>query len=155
MQNKLHFLHIQSFFVQEIHLKSGKVLKKESSCGIEEEEETIIPNKSDTTIVNKWTEFQKDQLQLTKLPPFLERLYLEKIAISLNYDFLDKLKNICVENILLQYINNIPTCVEFESCLNQGSFLRVGWFLLEVIVAAGGIQPHVTRVWYHHRCRFF
>jgi hypothetical protein len=112
--------------VQDIHLRSGKTLHKESPILIEEKEKEEIPNKTGTTIAHKSIETQKDQSQLTKTHPFPERLYLEKYINPSEHDFLDELKNICVKIPLLQAIKNIPIYTKTirELCLKKSGRKR-------------------------------
>jgi hypothetical protein len=91
--------------LQEIHLRSGKVLNQKSHVIVEEneEEETPIqPNNNDSIIQIKQPSPNKEQSQSSKLPPYLERLNLEKPIISSEFDFLAKLKNVCIKIPLLQ-----------------------------------------------------
>ena len=51
---------------------------------------------------------QKEPIQERRIPQFLERLAIEKPVVRLEYDIMNELKNICVKNLLLQTIKDIP-----------------------------------------------
>ena len=51
---------------------------------------------------------QKEPTQERRIPPFPERLAIEKPLIHLAYDILNELKNVCVKIPLLQAIKDIP-----------------------------------------------
>jgi hypothetical protein len=93
--------------LQNIHLRSGKVLQKDSPVIIEEQiEKEEIPSTEKLPIDNQ---IQKSKTINTQTPPFPERLVKEKLPISLpEFDVLDELKNVCVKILLLQAIKYIP-----------------------------------------------
>ena len=47
-------------------------------------------------------------IQGKKVPPFPERLVIEKPVVHLEYNILNELKNICIKIPLLQVIKDIP-----------------------------------------------
>ena len=51
---------------------------------------------------------QQEPTQEQRIPPFLERLAIEKPVVHPEYDILNELKNICVKIPLLQAIKDIP-----------------------------------------------
>ena len=68
-------------------------------------------NKWEDVIISKYREQmipQSESSQITKSPPYPERLEIEKPTIRLEFDILNELKNICVKNPLLQAIKDIP-----------------------------------------------
>ena len=50
----------------------------------------------------------QETVQEQRVPPFLERLVIEKPIVHLEYNILNELKNICVKIPLLQAIKDIP-----------------------------------------------
>ena len=50
----------------------------------------------------------QETIQEQIIPPFLERLVIEKPVVHPEYDILNELKNICVKIPLLQAIKDIP-----------------------------------------------
>jgi hypothetical protein len=62
-------------------------------------------------------------LQTTKVPPYLERLAIEKLMIQLEFDIINELKNIYVRISLLQEIKDIPiySKVIKELCIKKQS----------------------------------
>ena len=50
----------------------------------------------------------QEPIQEQRVPPFLERLVIEKPVFHSEYDILNELKNICVKISLLQAIKDIP-----------------------------------------------
>ena len=51
---------------------------------------------------------QQEPIQEQRIPPFSERLAIEKPVVRLDYDIMNELKNICVKIPLLQDIKDIP-----------------------------------------------
>jgi hypothetical protein len=93
--------------LQNIHLRSGKVLPKDSLVIIEKQiKKEEIPNTKKLPIDNQ---VQKSKTLNIQTPPFPERLVKEKLPISLlEFDVLDELRNVCVKIPLLQAIKDIP-----------------------------------------------
>ena len=50
----------------------------------------------------------QETIQEQKIPPFPERLVIEKPVVHLEYNILNELKNICIKIPLLQAIKAIP-----------------------------------------------
>ena len=91
-------------FVNDIHLRSGKVLSKDTPLVIEEIEREI-PRKTDISIVEEPSDSQDNQ---DSIPPFLERLSFQQPESPSEHDLLDELKNVCIKIPLLQAIKTIP-----------------------------------------------
>jgi hypothetical protein len=51
---------------------------------------------------------QNEPSQITKVPPYSDRLIIEKPTTRPEFDILNELKNICVKIPLLQAIKDIP-----------------------------------------------
>jgi hypothetical protein len=64
---------------------------------------------------------QSESSQITKSPPYPERLAIEKPTIRPEFDILNELKNICVKIPLLQAIKDIPiySKVVKELCIKK------------------------------------
>jgi hypothetical protein len=121
----LHNVEIQAFStyfitpvpVQEIQLRSGKVMERQRPSVViqeEEEEETTKQPMDDTrwedVIIQKNQEPkipQNEPSQIMKVPPYLDQLVIEKPTTRLEFDILNELKNICVKSPLLQAIKDI------------------------------------------------
>jgi hypothetical protein len=82
--------------LQNIHLRSRKVLPKDSPVIIEKQiEKEEIPSTEKLPIYNQ---IQKGKILNIQTPPFLERLVKEKLPISLpEFNVLDELRNVCVK----------------------------------------------------------
>jgi len=91
--------------IQDIHLRSGKVLQKYSPPIIEEQ----IEEEEQSEKSNPKNQIQKSKTIMNQTPPFLERLVEQKTSTSLpEFDILDELKNSYVKIPLLQAIKYIP-----------------------------------------------
>ena len=96
-----------------IQLQFGRVVndKPKSSVIIcEENEEEEDPNEimndailqdEDISNIPVHTHPQQEATQEQRIPPFLERLVIEKLVVHPEYDIMNELKNICVEITLL------------------------------------------------------
>jgi hypothetical protein len=107
--------------LQNIHLRSGKVLKpRDSMVVIEEEiegEETPEQSTNDdqprkivtpSILTQTPTTPHTEQPQAPKLPPYPERLAIENPIILPEFDLEAELRNVCVKIPLLQAIKDIP-----------------------------------------------
>ena len=91
--------------VQDVHLRSGKVLHKYSSPIIEEQTKQW----KQTENSHPGNQIQKGKTIMTQTPPYPKRLVEQKIPMSLpEFDILDELKNAYVKIPLLQDIKYIP-----------------------------------------------
>jgi hypothetical protein len=103
---------ITSLGINDIHLRSGKVLHQDAPIIFEEptEDETLnqINNNDSTNPINQTSSFVINQTQQFDTPTFLERLALENQITKSGYDLLDELKNVCIKIPLLQAIKDIP-----------------------------------------------
>jgi len=76
--------------IQDIHLRLGKVLQKDSPPIIEE----LIEEGEQSENSNPKNQIQKRKTIMTQTPPFPERLVDQKSSISLpEFDIIDELKN--------------------------------------------------------------
>ena len=109
--------------LQNINLRSGKTLQKESPIILEEQTENEkYPKKLNTEKSQLENNSQKGKTLVTYTPPFPERLVKEKPSISLpDFDVLNELTNVYVKIPLLQAIKDIPiyTKAVKELCLNK------------------------------------
>ena len=109
--------------ILNIHLRSRKILEKESPLLIEEQtKKEKIPKKSNTKNLQLDKQTQNDKMIIPQTPPFPERLVKEKNSISLpEFDVLYELTNVCVKIPLLQAIKDIPIYTKEikELCLNK------------------------------------
>jgi hypothetical protein len=107
--------------LQEICLRSGKVLNQNSSVIIQENEEEELPTQPEINTNKKSplqtqnqscsslkSNIQEVQTPQSNQPPFPERLQIEKSITPLEFDFVAELKNICVKIPLLQALKDIP-----------------------------------------------
>jgi hypothetical protein len=65
-------------------------------------EDVIIPKNQEPKLP------QNEPSQITKAPPYPDRLVIEKPTTRPEFDILNELKNICVKIPLLQSIKDIP-----------------------------------------------
>jgi hypothetical protein len=93
--------------LQNIHLRSGKVLPKDSPVNTEKPIEQGKNTSTDKLPLDN--QIQQGETSNIQTPPFPERLVKEKIPISLpEFDVLDELRNVCVKIPFLQAIKDIP-----------------------------------------------
>jgi hypothetical protein len=94
--------------LQEIQLRSGKVLNKNSPTIIEEESEEETPKQINDNVEIKKTSPHLELPQSSSLPPYPERLSLEKPIVHPEFDLVSELRNVCIKVPLLQAIKDIP-----------------------------------------------
>jgi hypothetical protein len=94
--------------LQNIELRSGKILQKETPAVSEKKENK--ENEDKTLNQNKQAdEIQNKQMQTMHPPPFPDRLTQAKLPMPLpQFDVLDELKNVYIKIPLLQAIKDIP-----------------------------------------------
>jgi hypothetical protein len=111
--------------LNDINLRSRKVLHKDALIIIEEPIEEESPNKiinnDSSNVIKKTSSSVINQAQQSSTPPFPERLALEKKIKQYGYDLLDDLKNVCIKIPLLQAIKDIPIYAKIvrELCINK------------------------------------
>jgi hypothetical protein len=107
--------------LQNIELRSGKILQKETPAVSEKKENK--ENEDKTLNQNKQAdEIQNKQMQTMHPPPFPDRLTQAKLPMPLpQFDVLDELKNVYIKIPLLQAIKDIPiyTKAVKELCLKK------------------------------------
>lgn len=130
--------------MQNINLRSGKVLHKESPIVDKQEEneenenETPIQKKQNDDIKNK-------QMQPLHPPPFPDRLVQTKLPVSIpQFDVLDELKNVYIKFPLLQAIKDIPIYTKAikEPCLKKPTRKRVDPQTIHVIGHLVGLMTN-------------
>jgi hypothetical protein len=100
--------------LNEIQLRSGKVLNKPNSKVVIQEEEQLNnqPDEEKDTPVQEeippHTPQPSEIPQKTNPPPYLERLLVKKPEVPVGHDLEAELSNICVNIPLLQAIKYIP-----------------------------------------------
>ena len=112
---------ISTVLVHEIQLRYGRVVNDRPKSSVivreenEEEEEDPDEVMNDGILYDEniskipmHTHPQQEPTQEQRIPPFPERLAVEKPVIHPEYDILNELKNVCVEIPLLQAIKDIP-----------------------------------------------
>eukprot|EP00253_Pinus_taeda_P005007 PITA_05007 len=132
--------------LQNINLRSGKVLDKESPAADKQEENeknengTPIQRKPNDDIKNK-------QMQPLHPPPFLDRLVQTKLPMSIpQFDVSDELKNVYIKIPLLQAIKDIPIYTKAikELCLKKPTRKRVDPQTIHVIGHLAGLLTNTT-----------
>ena len=106
--------------VHEIQLRLGRVVNDKPKSSVifhepdEEEEDSNEPVNDamleDVNIpkVPVHTHPPQETIQEQRIPPFLERLVIEKPVVHPEYNILNELKNMCIKIPLLQAIKYIP-----------------------------------------------
>lgn len=85
-----------------------------SPITIEEEQETNPNPRIEDNVLNKdnipilTEQPQKEQSEVTRTPPYPERLALEKPIVPSEYNIETKLENLCVKIPLMQAIRDTP-----------------------------------------------
>jgi len=101
MEETTLFLTYSILPIQDIHLRSGKVLQKDFPPIIEEQ----IEEGEQSEISNPRNRIQKSKTIMTQTPPFPERLVDHKPSIYIpEIDIIDELKNSYVKIPLFQAI---------------------------------------------------
>lgn len=130
--------------LQNINLRSGKILHKESPVANKQEEneenenEIPIQRKQNDDIKNK-------QMQPLHPPPFPDRLVQTKLPMSIpQFDVLDELKNVYIKIPLLQAIKYIPIYIKAikELCLRKPTRKRVDPQTIHVIGHLAGLMTN-------------
>jgi hypothetical protein len=133
--------------LQNIHLRSGKVLPKDSPVIIEKQiEQEEIPSTEKLSIDNQ---IQKGKTLNIQTPPFPERLVKEKLPISLpEFDVLDELRNVCVKIPLLQAIKDIPIYTKEikELCSKKTNKIRKDPPTIHVIGNLAGLMSNTISI---------
>jgi hypothetical protein len=120
--------NINPISIQEVQLRSRKILNKIQPITkttpkviIEEHEDETTNNLSNETplkdvIIPKHKESESQhntQTQVPQMPPFPERLLIEKLIVQSEFDIMNELRNVCVKIPLLQAIKDVPVVPEF------------------------------------------
>eukprot|EP00253_Pinus_taeda_P006588 PITA_06588 len=130
--------------LQNINLRSGKVLHKESPVvekqgeNEENENETPIQRKPNDDIKHK-------QMQPLHPPPFPDQLVQTKLPMSIpQFDVLDELKNVYIKIPLLQVIKDIPIYTKAikELCLKKPTRKTVDPQTIHVIGHLAGLMTN-------------
>lgn len=120
VEEATYFLTYSILPINDVHLRSGKVIHKNSPLIIEEPTEQGEQAKTS----HSENQNRKGKTIMTQTPPYLERLVEQRIQMSLlEFDILDELKNTYVKIPLLQEIKYIPIYVKTikELCTKKTS----------------------------------
>jgi hypothetical protein len=119
---------------QGVHLRSGKILNNQTTPIIFEEEEEVQNQVENQPTENQFTNISPSTSQITSpkksnqlqtkdtlLPPYPERLNIDKTLVQSEFDFLRELKNVCVKIPLFQAIRDVPIYAKTvrELCLKR------------------------------------
>eukprot|EP00253_Pinus_taeda_P030943 PITA_30943 len=130
--------------LQNINLRSGKVLHKESPS-VEKQGENE-ENENDTPIQRKPNDdIKHKQMQPLQPPPFPNRLVQTKLPMSIpQFDVLDELKNVYIKILLLQAIKDISIYTKAikELCLKKPTRKRVDPQTIHVIGHLAGLMTN-------------
>eukprot|EP00253_Pinus_taeda_P005658 PITA_05658 len=131
--------------LNDVHLSSGKVLKKDSPPIIEEPiEQGESPETSQTEI-----QIQKGKTITTQTPPYPERLVEQQKEITLpEFDILDELKNAYVKIPLLKAIKEIPIYAKTikELCIKKSGKKKKDPTTIQVIGKLASLMSTQTIV---------
>ena len=130
--------------LQNVNLRSGRVLHKESPTTDKQEENE--ENENETPIQRKPTDDIKNkQMQPLHPPPFPDRLVQAKLPMSIpQFGVLDELKNVYIKIPLLQAIKDIPIYTKAikELCLKKPTRKRVDPQTIHVIGHLDGLMTN-------------
>eukprot|EP00253_Pinus_taeda_P021145 PITA_21145 len=131
--------------LNDVHLRSGKVLKKDSPPIVEEPtEQGESPKASQTEI-----QVQKGKTITTQTPPYAERLVQQPKEITLpQFDTLDELKNAYVKIPLLKAIKEIPIYAKTikELCIKKSGKKKKDPTTIQVIGKLASLMSTQTTV---------
>jgi hypothetical protein len=87
---------------------------------------------------------QNECLQIMKVPPYPNRLVIEKPTTQPKFDILNELKNICVKIPLLQAIKHIPiySKVVKELCIKKPGRKKKD---LPTVHLIGGLSEYISK----------
>jgi hypothetical protein len=130
--------------LQNIELRSGRILQKEPLAVTEQKENK--ENEDKTLNQNKQAdEIQNKQMQTVHPPPFPDRLTQAKLPMPLpQFDVLDELKNVYIKIPLLQAIKDIPIYTKAikELCLKKPTKKRFDSQTIHVIGNLAGLMTN-------------
>eukprot|EP00253_Pinus_taeda_P017200 PITA_17200 len=130
--------------LQNINLRSGKVLQKEPPLAEKQEENE--ENENETSTQKKHNDDIKNkQMQPLHPPPFPDRLVQTKLPMSIpQFDVLDELKNVYIKIPLIQAIKDIPIYTKAikELCLKKPTRKRVDPQTIHVIGHLAGLMTN-------------
>ena len=129
--------------LQNINLRSGKVLHKDSPTTDKQEENT--ENENEMTNQRKLNDDTKDKQMQPLHPPFPDRLVQMKLPMSIpQFDVLDELKNVYIKILLLQAIKEIPIYTKAirEMCLKKPTRKRIDPQTIHVIGHFAGLMTN-------------
>jgi len=131
--------------INDVHLRSGEVLKKDSPPIIEEpNEQGEQPKTSESE-----KQIQKGKTIITQTPPYPKRLVEQQIEMNLpEFDILDELKNDYVKIPLLKAIEEIPIYAKTinELCIKKTSKKKKDPTAIQVIGKLASLMSTKTAV---------
>eukprot|EP00253_Pinus_taeda_P011392 PITA_11392 len=129
--------------LQNINLRSGRVLHKDSP--ITDKQEENIENENEMTNQRKPNDDTKDKHMQPLHPPFPDRLVQMKPPLSIpQFDVLDELKNVYIKIPLLQAIKDIPIFTKAikDMCLKKPATKRIDRQTIHVIGHLAGLMTN-------------
>ena len=129
--------------LQNINLRSGRVLHKDSPITDEQEENT--ENENEMTNQIKPNDDTKNKQMQPLHPPFPDRLVQIKPPLSIpQFDVLDELKNVYIKIPLLQAIKDIPIYTKAikDMCLKKPARKRIDRQTIHVIGHLAGLMTN-------------
>eukprot|EP00253_Pinus_taeda_P024888 PITA_24888 len=133
--------------LQNINLRSGKVLQKDSPI-IDKREENI-ENENEMTNQNKSNDDARDKKMQPLHPPFPDRLVQIKPPLYIpQFDVLDELKNVYIKIPLLQAIKDIPIYTKAikDMCLKKPAIKRIDPQTIHVIGHLAGLMTNTISI---------
>ncbi len=129
--------------LQNINLRSGRVLHKDSPITYKQEANT--KNENEMTNQRKPNDDTKDKQMQPLHPPFPDRLVQMKPPLSIpQFDVLDELKNVYIKIPLLQAIKDIPIYTKAIKymCLKKPARKRIDPQTIHVIGHLAGLMTN-------------
>eukprot|EP00253_Pinus_taeda_P034133 PITA_34133 len=133
--------------LQNINLRSGKVLQKDSP--ITDRREENIENENEITNQKKSNDDTSDKQMQPLNPPFPDRLVQIKPPLSIpQFDVLDELKNVYIKIPLLQAIKDIPIYTKAikDMCLKKPARKRIDPQTIHVIGHLAGLMTNTVSI---------
>eukprot|EP00253_Pinus_taeda_P026627 PITA_26627 len=133
--------------LQNINLRSGKVLQKESP--ITDRREENIENEKEITNQKKSNNDISDKKMQQLNPPFPDQLVHIKPPLSIpQFDVLDELKNVYIKIPLLQAIKDIPIYTKAikDMCLKKPARRRIDPQTIHVIGHLAGLMTNTISI---------
>lgn len=133
--------------LQNINLRSGKVLQKDSP--ITDRREENIENENEITNQKKSNNDSRDKQMKPLHPPFPDRVVQIKLRFSIpQFDVLDELKNVYIKIALLEAIKDIPIYTKAikDMCLKKPARKRIDPQTIHVIGHLAGLMTNTVSI---------